>query len=430
MKTITNIALAASLSLLSVVCTAQTDRNIASELLNTGKSYIDRITRGHYDSTYVDIPEYRWSVSVSVDADKTWFNMDVPVPDINEAVESDEEMARMYPDFPQLSTYKFRLHQGAQGASVAVGYGSLRAKYAFNLGSHAEHQLSVECLGSSFGGLIDYRRTKKMRGSAFDAYMAAWERLDDPYPDPDKSTEDVIKDCTTDIDQYRNNYATLHLQGHYVFNNRRFSYSAASSTALVQKRSAGSPIVLADFYMTKAKFASSLLLGYDESYTTWKAAVGAGYAYNYTPNAGRLLIHASVIPSLTLFGHSDYSTTLYSFDDYVYTEYEFVYDEPCPDDYPEAFKEREPERYEEMQDLYRTKHASELRFYDELKTKIDTRSKLKLNCTARLAVVWNINKHYVLSAYGAYQFSNYSNQQRYRISEHRVSGYMALGYRF
>lgn len=52
----------------------------------------------------------------------------------------------------------------------------------------------------------------------------------------------------------------------------------------------------------------------------------------------------------------------------------------------------------------------------------EARTKITLNCTARVSVTWNIDEHYFLGAYGSYQYSNYANKYDYTIKEHNTSG--------
>ena len=61
---------------------------------------------------------------------------------------------------------------------------------------------------------------------------------------------------------------------------------------------------------------------------------------------------------------------------------------------------------------------------------IGATGKITLNCTARLSASWNINEHYVLGAYGSYQYSNYANKKHYSLKEQKFSGQIFLGYRF
>ena len=67
---------------------------------------------------------------------------------------------------------------------------------------------------------------------------------------------------------------------------------------------------------------------------------------------------------------------------------------------------------------------------DQVKDVVDATPKITLNFTARLSVLWNINTHYVLGAYGSYQHSNFANKKDYSIRENFFSGSLWVGYRF
>lgn len=432
--------IAASLALASLTAAAQTNSEPANEnVIGWAKNKVDKMTQGKYDPDYVTTPEKKWIVFANVYGGYNKFNLNVPIP----YLKPDDVSSDYYPALDKFYTYKIRLHQDTRGASVGLGYGCVKGSYSFNLGKTHDSHFSFEALGSKFGLSLDYRHSKEMKGTMYDALDGSvtyliytyniMEQYDIRPEDLSKyitpqDLNDIMNECTTDIPSTRNDYTTLHIQGHYVFNSRHFSYSAASSPTLIQKRSAGSPLVLLDFYGSRAKFHDSLLLGDDESFTTWKGSVGGGYAYNYTPNQGKLLIHASVIPSVTLISKSKYDTHPVSMDYYARMTYELYHD----DRYQglEHYKETYPEDYKTMCQGYEETKKQTLEQTEQHQKTINATAKVTLNCTARLSATWNVNEHYVLGAYGTYHYSNYANKEHYSFKEHNFGGQVYLAYRF
>lgn len=118
----------------------------------------------------------------------------------------------------------------------------------------------------------------------------------------------------------------LCINAYYTFNNKKFSYPAAFTFTKIQKKSAGSPMVLMFFYHDnlwlgndEKQYGESLNKLYEghndypindslsnilSGWTTYYLSLGAGYAYNWVP-AKNLLVHASIIPSLLLYQDRD-----------------------------------------------------------------------------------------------------------------------------
>ena len=375
----------------SAAASAQTAPSKLNKKVERAQSLVNKVARSKFDSTYVALPEHKWMVFVSGNGNYSKYHLRVPMPDM--ADQWDDDMVEMYPTLGDIDiyTYDMNLHSGNQSVSLGLAYRTLRLKYSFNVSKGNDRQISVESLGSRFGFMFDYRRTKKMKGDMYNV-LTGFNAL---MSDFEQSSADIIDAGTSPIDQRYNNYTLLHLQGHYVFNYKHFSYSAGRSGSRIQKKSAGSPLALIDFYQSRAKFAKNFIVGENERYKTWKLSLGAGYGYNFTPNAGKLLFHASVIPSVNLLRHSSYHTNL-------------------PDEGT-------------ITDAKRKIYEDEVHQVDDMVT---STPKVTLNLTARVSATWNINSHYVLGAFGSYQHSNFANKKHYSIRENFFSGSVWVGYRF
>ena len=391
METKTLLRTLAALFVLAMPLTSMAQKESAlKKKVSKADNFITKIARSNFDSTYVTLPEHKWMVFVSGNGTYNKYHLRVPMPGIVEDFGLEDNPVFGNRD---IYTYDMDLHSGTQSASIGVGYRTLRLKYSFNIGKVNDQQITIESLGSRFGFLVDYRHTKKMKGDMYDPEegIDAWiNNAMTPAAEP-MTAGDVIKAGTHPINKSYNNFSLLHLQAHYVFNYKHFSYSAGRTASRIQKKSAGSPLALIDFYQSRAKFEKDFIIGTDEVFRTWKLSLGGGYGYNWTPNAGRFLVQASVMPSITFFSHSKHKANL------------------------STLTEEEKEGADQVM--------------ARVKDMVDG-SKITLNCTARLSATWNINKHYVLGAYGSYQYSNFTNKSRYSIKENYFSGSLWVGYRF
>lgn len=360
---------------------------MVQQLVQLGFKWGDRLLEASYDPAYVAAPKHRFQVFASINGGRSNFHLDVPLMNMVQGMEQNPERYQEFPEMDKLMYYKFRLHQDVQSASVGVGYGIVQASYTFNLHNSNERQFSMEALGTQFGCSFDYRHSKQMKGTAYNAFYGTMAYLQDK--EHTLTADEIQNQYTAEIPDNRNDFTTLHAQVHYIFNYRHFSYSSVRTATRIQRKSAGSPLFVLDYYRSTARFQSSLLYGKDEKFHTDKGSVGLGYAYSFTPNQGRFILHASCIPSVNLLGKATYSTL---FDG-----------EMAPD---------QKEAVQQLQDY------------------ISQRPKNTWNATTRVSATWNMNEHYFLGAYGVHQYSNYQTKVRFKIQESYFSGYVFLGYRF
>ena len=96
---------------------------------------------------------------------------------------------------------------------------------------------------------------------------------------------------------------TFFLSGYVALNRRKFSMPAAFNASFIQRKSAGAPLIVADFiYSRMALLSDALILrtGGVNEMELYQIAIGAGYGYNYTPNKGKFLLHVSATPMLAV----------------------------------------------------------------------------------------------------------------------------------
>ena len=155
---------------------------------------------------------------------------------------------------------------------------------------------------------------------------------------------------------------TLFVSAYYAFNNKKFSIPAAVKQSYIQRKSAGAPLLYADFRYADLAFKEDAYIvqaGGTREMEIYQIAIGAGYGYNYTPNQGKVLLHLSVIPMITVFNQM-----LMTGDSRMFWHHE-------EDDYNLVFSRKFKPRYPV--------------FFTGM---------------ARAAVVWNINDRFVLACTG------------------------------
>ena len=153
--------------------------------------------------------------------------------------------------------------------------------------------------GSVWGARIRYKSLKNMEGvldDSFNQAMAQWKRnVDNQTNDPAVTSESTIPSGKIDL-------KIFYVEGYYVFNHKKFSLAAGAYGDMVQKRSAGSLFVMGNYY--QSTFGANNLFNHERDvFRNWKLSFGPGYGYNWSINGGKVCIHMSVIPMISIFNH-------------------------------------------------------------------------------------------------------------------------------
>jgi len=153
--------------------------------------------------------------------------------------------------------------------------------------------------GSVWGARIRYKSLKNMEGVLDDAFnqgMSQWKRnVDNQTNDPAVTSESTIPAGKMDL-------KIFYVEGYYVFNHKKFSLAAGAYGDMVQKRSAGSLFVMGNYY--QSTFGANTLFNHErDEFRNWKLSFGPGYGHNWSINEGKVCIHMSVIPMISIFNH-------------------------------------------------------------------------------------------------------------------------------
>lgn len=95
---------------------------------------------------------------------------------------------------------------------------------------------------------------------------------------------------------------------YWVFNNKKFSLPAALSQTVIQRRSAGSWIAEINYYRSsiKPQFSDAggvypAIMVNANKISSSQLSLGGGYAYNYVFGSEHCLLHASVMPMISVW---------------------------------------------------------------------------------------------------------------------------------
>ncbi|MBP3254615.1 MAG: DUF4421 family protein [Bacteroidales bacterium] len=253
-------------------------QNKTSWFQNTIKAIgqtIDEWTIEGIDTNYVALPHYGWQAAVT--ANFAGINMGV-----------------LGHNIPTYGSIDIDMNSKLSGqTSISLGYRIFSWDYSFDIANGYSSDFNLSWLDNSWG--IEYRsHTTKGLSGTLDASATAGNL-------PVKENDTRLR-------------ATI-INGYYVFNSERYSLPAAMEQSLVQRKSAGS-LTAYILYLSATLEANNsnlvTMLGGMKKVEFYQTAIGLGYGYNYTPNEGRLLIHASAAPLLVFF-NKNFITADYAF---------------------------------------------------------------------------------------------------------------------
>lgn len=189
-----------------------------------------------------------------------------------------------------LHTYQTEVELGIDWRGISIELPiPIRNRYSMSFGLAKN--------GSVWGARIRYKSLKNVEGvldDSFNQAMTQWTRnVDNHTNDPAITTESTIPEGKIDL-------KTFYVEGYYVFNNKKFSLAAGAYGDMVQKRSAGSLFVMGNYY--QSKFGANNLFNHErDEFLNRKLSLGAGYGYNWSISGGKLCIHMSVIPMISVW---------------------------------------------------------------------------------------------------------------------------------
>lgn len=244
-------------------------------------TFLDSLSIRGMDRRYVEQPQKPWQVIAQGSVNQSDLLMTT-------TFEGEALIDQRFGDIYWESQLKPSI---ASYAGVWVGYRGYGIGYSASLGHDNGSLLKLGAIGGRYGVNLRIRR--------FDTNEPVI-RLSGYLPDWQEAY----------IQQYKLDkpirVRTLSLDGYYLFNYKRFSYSAAYDQTVIQKRSVGSLMAGAVYYHSSVAYdndedADFIMFMNDIGIIKQsQLSIGAGYSYNFVPCKG-LLINAMVMPMVSVF---------------------------------------------------------------------------------------------------------------------------------
>ena len=358
--------------------------------LHQVRQYLDEKARKKVDPHYIEVPDKPWMVILRYHA--SVFDVDysnrVGDPSIGDDVEWE-----MCFEPPMASS--IGLWAGYRGTGIGFSK-SLRKKQGTTF--------SFSTTGAKYGASI------RVRSFDIDEVTITANGYEDGKAVDDERRGHLNAPA---------NITSLYLNGYYVFNGRRYSQAAAYNQSVIQRRSAGSLLVGATWYMSAFDLADDvntplILLSHNIGrIKLHQGNIGVGYGYNWVPLRG-LVLNAMAMPTVSLYNR----VKVYNYD----CNYEAADTKGMIDDYGHWNREthiwangktRKP--FNPEYDLTWRDEADIWEAGSEIEY-----SMLRLNVDLRLGIAYNWSNYFVgLQA----QFNNFT----YRKDQCKVNLFDAYG---
>ena len=279
----------------------QTTKQKLMARLNKVQHFLDAKAMAKVDSNYIEVPKKPWRVVLRYkesvyDVD---YSNSVGSPAAGNGMDWDMSFE------PPLSA----------SLGVWAGYRGLGVSVAKSLGRKKGTSLSFSCTGARYGANL------RLRG--FDIDEATLTGTIYEGGQVLHGTSDAHFRAPVSI-------ASLYLNGYYVFNGRRYSQAAAYNQSVIQRRSAGSLLLGATWYMAALDYSDDMNTGMIllsrniGRINVQQGNIGVGYGYNWVPFRG-FVVNAMAMPALCFYNRMK----VYKYD----SNYEIAESEGQVDDY-------------------------------------------------------------------------------------------------
>ena len=358
------------------------------------------------DPDYVDIPERDFMLTFKFREAFQTYDMEFPI------LISELELPDPYPMVLPSNTnsnlfIQTNLNTVKSSAQIGFDWHGLAISIPLPINNSFAKAYSIATNGSKFGFTVRYRAVEEPEGTVNNAFLQTCEKVNERLNElierhekglPVTENHDPVFSHKSDVIPENWDLRTVYADAYYVFNNKKFSMPAARTGRLIQKRSAGSLFVMANF--NQSRLHMYRMLNYtEEIFRHDQFSIGAGYGYNWAINNGKLLFSISVIPMFSLVNRETHS---------------------CWDDPDDAYMKTNPEDVD-LWDAY-DKH-----FYDASTYGRDSR--FTVNGFVRGGINYHIGRSLLnLSCdYRQYMFRSCTGME---ITNREIDFTLKYGYRF
>lgn len=376
------------------------DRGVG-KLLKMGDDMLKQWESEGIDTNYIKVPEKDRMVYMGAYSYVQMHSTHFPI--LHNAVDL-PEMAQMYlpSNFEEKKYMSTSMTTFQTELELGIDWRGLAIELPIPIANRYNKSYGLAKNGSVWGARIRYKNLDNMTGTLDNPYSqltstiyqrASYDQetkghLEENH-DPVETHEEEIKRGQLDL-------TIFYLEGYYVFNYTKFSLSAGMYGDMIQRKSAGSLFVMGNYYQSRLGCSKVLNNDYD-SFRNNKISLGAGYGYNWSFLDGRLCVHASLIPMVSLLNR-------------------VMHKGNKADDTPHEMTEEE-----------KLWQSFNLHYYDACNYGRD--SKFTLNGFGRFAINYSFDRYIVsfLANYRRYLFSSSSGM---KIKNSEFDMQLNLGWRF
>lgn len=401
------------LSACSLTCTAQEQDGFwnhgVGKLLKTADGIVKSMEHRGFDTAYVKVPERDRMFFIGTNVWRQNYDLHIPV-----SLQADD-----YPLFVQgylpsnLSELMYvepRFRATKVGVTAGVNWRGVSIQLPLPVSNSYSRSYVLATNGSRFGFRLMYRTVDNVTGMMSNPFgdlnahiintlmddVAKYGELREHH-EPYYAKDHAIEDGSMNL---RNFYA----ETYYVFNSRRFSLAAAQTGSKMQMRSAGSLLAMANYF--QVRLGCNDLLNYkSDVFRNDIVSLGLGYGYNLSLLKGRLCLHGSFIPMLSLYNHLTHKG---------------VDGTIAIDDIDEEQREL-AEALIQMLDNYRS------HFYNAVD--FDSSSRFNVSGNARFAINYFFDR-YMVRLLLTYRTNIFHNSYDMTMKNGEANLRVALGYRF
>ena len=231
-------------------------------------NWVDNYLRKGIDTSYVDLPEHSWRVALTGST-----------LGINSKITSTTIYTNPVADTVSMKLYNRTTPSVDLGFNV--GYRGFGAGYSWDL-LHAYSRRISFSFGSKFIGVdFSYQTSSNINT------LAAFN------DNPQLAANNAVTISNANLSVW------------YALNAKHYSHNAATKQSYIQKKSAGSLLLHASYMSSHIELGDTIMISNATHPTlpslmsgmtgmmTRQIAIGIGYGINYTPNKGKVLLHAS-----------------------------------------------------------------------------------------------------------------------------------------
>lgn len=290
---------------LAAILIPQVQVNAQKELIRKVGEYMDSSSVKGTDMRYIELPKKGWAVVYNTMFEQPRLTIDSHSIEVGGSDNVSYNIS--------YNSYTRIMPKVATSMGLWVGYRGYGFGYAVSLSGNDGMNLALNMVTPSYGLNVKFSRYHFDKP---DLHVSNMHVIYDDHEGIFPHADTDLPDFTQEFDlENPMKITTLMVDGFWIFNKRKFSYSAAYDQSTKQIRSAGSLIAGLMFYFQKYdlrytptqtpidadddKLAFLVFVKDINDFKIYQGSVGCGYTYNWVP-ARNLLINITAMPVLTV----------------------------------------------------------------------------------------------------------------------------------